>query len=138
MRSAPCSSSATRATNWGGVLAAQHLLCARGAALAADGRFGPASGAAVQAFQRSLRATEIGSTLGQLDWPSLVLTVRSGDHGEAVKAVQTLVPGGLMVDGSFGPLTETAVREFQSMRAPPSDGVVGPMTWHALTQALFD
>ena len=67
-----------------------------------------------------------------------VLTIRSGDHGEAVKAAQTLVPGGLAVDGSFGPLTEAAVREFQSMFAPPVDGVVGPTTWHALTLALFD
>ena len=128
---------ATQATNWR-VLAAQHLLRARGATIAADGSFGPASGAAVKAFQQTLRSTDLGTTLGQLDWPSLVVTVRSGDHGEAVMAVQTLVPGGLTVDGSFGPLTDSAVREFQSMFAPPSDGVVGPATWHALTQALFD
>jgi len=128
---------ATQSTNWR-VLAVQHLLRQKGATIAADGGFGPASGAAVQAFQQTLRATEIGTTIGQLDWPALVLTVRSGDHGEAVKAVQTLVPGGLAVDGSFGPLTEAAVREFQSMFAPPVDGVVGPNTWHALTLALFD
>ena len=128
---------ATQSTNWR-VLAAQHLLRQRGATIAADGSFGPASGAAVQAFQQTLRATEIGTPSGQLDWPALVLTVRSGDHGEAVRAVQTLVPGGLAVDGSFGPLTEAAVREFQSMFAPPVDGVVGPTTWHALTLALFD
>ncbi|MGB7817271.1 MAG: peptidoglycan-binding protein [Ornithinibacter sp.] len=128
---------ATQSTNWR-VLAAQYLLRARGATIAADGSFGPASGAAVTAYQHTLRSTEIGTTLGQLDWPSLVLTVRSGDHGEAVKAVQTLVPGGLAVDGSFGPLTEAAVREFQTMFAPPVDGVVGPITWHALTQPIFD
>ncbi len=128
---------ATQSTNWR-VLAAQHLLRAGGATIAADGSFGAASGAAVQAFQQTLRATEIGTTLGQLDWPSLVRTVRSGDHGEAVKAVQTLVPGDLAVDGSFGPLTEAAVREFQSMFAPPVDGVVGLITWQALTLAIFD
>ena len=128
---------ATQSTNWR-VLAAQLLLRARGAVIAADGSFGVASGAAVQAFQQTLRTTEIGTALGQLDWPSLVRTVRSGDHGDAVKAVQTLVPGGLAVDGSFGPLTEAAVREFQSMFAPPVDGVVGPITWHALTLAIFD
>jgi peptidoglycan hydrolase-like protein with peptidoglycan-binding domain len=120
------------------VLAAQHLLRARGASIVADGSFGAASGAAVQAFQQTLRATEISTTLGQLDWPSLVLTVGPGDHGEAVRAVQTLVPGGLVVDGSFGPLTEAAVRQFQSMFAPPVDGVVGPITWHALTLPIFD
>lgn len=128
---------AAQSTNWR-VLAAQFLLRAGGATITADGSFGPASGAAVQAFQQTLRATEIGTTLGQLDWPSLVRTVRSGDHGEAVKAVQTLVPGGLTVDGSFGALTEAAVREFQSMFSPPADGVVGPSTWHDLTLAIFD
>jgi peptidoglycan hydrolase-like protein with peptidoglycan-binding domain len=128
---------ATQSTNWR-VLAAQHLLRARGATIAADGAFGAASGAAAQAFQQTLRATEIGTTLGQLDWPSLVLTVRPGDHGEAVKAVQTLLPGGLAVDGAFGPLTEAGVREFQSMFSPPVDGVVGPITWHALTLPIFD
>jgi peptidoglycan hydrolase-like protein with peptidoglycan-binding domain len=128
---------ADQSMNWR-VLAAQHLLRARGASIVADGSFGAASGAAVQAFQQTLRATEISTTLGQLDWPSLVLTVGPGDHGEAVRAVQSLVPGGLVVDGSFGPLTEAAVRQFQSMFAPPVDGVVGPITWHALTLPIFD
>lgn len=128
---------ATQSTNWR-VLAAQHLLRARGATIVPDGSFGPASGSAVQAFQQTLRTTEISTTLGQLDWPSLILTVRRSDDGEAVKAVQTLVPGGLAVDGSFGALTEAAVRDFQSKFAPPVDGVVGPVTWHALTQPIFD
>jgi peptidoglycan hydrolase-like protein with peptidoglycan-binding domain len=128
---------AVQDTNWR-VLAAQHLLRGRGASIAADGSFGPASGAAIKAFQQTLRGTDLGTTVGQLDWPALVSTVRLGDHGEAVRAVQTLVPGGLTVDGSFGPLTETAVREFQTMFSPPADGVVGPNTWHALTQAIFD
>ncbi|GAA4397722.1 hypothetical protein GCM10023168_02970 [Fodinibacter luteus] len=128
---------ATQDTNWR-VLAAQYLLRAQGAAIAADGSFGPASGAAVQAFQQTLRASDISTTLGQLDWPSLVVPVRPGDHGDAVKAVQTLVPGDLTVDGSFGPLTEAAVREFQQMFSPPVDGRVGPITWHALTLPIFD
>ena len=128
---------ATQATNWR-VLATQHLLRERGATIAADGSFGPASGAAVEAFQQTLRTTEIGTTVGQLDWPALIETVRSGDHGEAVRAAQTLLPGGLTVDGSFGPLTDAAVREFQTMFVPPADGVVGPNTWHALTMPIFD
>lgn len=128
---------ATQDSNWR-VLAAQHLLRAAGATIAADGVFGPASGAATKAFQQTLRTTDIGPTVGQLDWPALIVTVRPGDHGEAVKAVQTLAPGGLTVDGSYGPQTEAAVREFQSMFAPPVDGVVGPITWHALTMPIFD
>lgn len=128
---------ATQATNWR-VLAAQHLLRARGATIAADGTFGPASAAAVNAFQQTLRATEISSTLGQLDWPSLIVTVRQGDSGDAVRAAQTLLPGPLSVDGDFGPLTDAAARKFQTMFAPPVDGIVGPLTWHALTLRIFD
>ncbi|WP_314501807.1 peptidoglycan-binding protein [uncultured Microbacterium sp.] len=128
---------ATQASNWR-VLAAQHLLRFRGAAIAADGVFGPLSGEAARTFQMTLRATEISTTLGQLDWPALIQTVRLGDTGEAVRAAQSLLPGALAVDGEFGPLTDAAVRSFQGVFLPPADGVVGPTTWHALTQRTFD
>jgi peptidoglycan hydrolase-like protein with peptidoglycan-binding domain len=127
----------TQASNWR-VLAAQYLLRAHGATIAADGVFGPLSGAAAHAFQGTLRATDLGTTIGQLDWPHLIVTVRLGDHGDAVRAAQTLLPGGLIVDGSFGPLTDAAVRDYQQMFAPPVDGIVGPITWHALTLRIFD
>ncbi|WP_203579719.1 peptidoglycan-binding domain-containing protein [Microbacterium hibisci] len=131
----------SQATNWR-VLAAQHLLRARGATIAADGVFGPQSGQATRAFQQTLRAVEISTTLGQLDWPSLIMTVRQNDgpespKGDAVRALQTLLAD-LVVDGDFGPATDTAVREFQGMFAPPADGIVGPNTWHALVMRLFD
>lgn len=128
---------ATQELNWR-VLAAQYLLRQQGSAIAADGVFGPLSGAAIKAFQQTLRALDISTTVGQLDWPALVYTVSLGSTGDAVRAVQTLVPGGLTVDGSFGPLTDAAVRDFQSAFAPPADGVVGPQTWYALTLPIFD
>ncbi|HEY5514683.1 MAG TPA: peptidoglycan-binding protein, partial [Pengzhenrongella sp.] len=127
---------ATQTSNWR-VLAAQYLLRAHGAAITADGVFGPASGNATKAFQQGLRTTQISTTVGELDWPALIVTVRLGDHGDAVRAAQTLLPS-TTVDGAFGPLTDAAVRSFQGMFAPPADGVVGPLTWHALTQRLFD
>lgn len=128
---------ATQGTNWR-VLAAQYLLRARGYAIAADGAFGPASGEAVRSFQQTLRAQYISTTLGQLDWPHLIVTVRQGDTGDTVRAVQTLLPGALAVDGVFGPATDAAVRQFQTMFAPPTDGIAGPVTWHALTLRIFD
>jgi peptidoglycan hydrolase-like protein with peptidoglycan-binding domain len=132
---------ASQATNWR-VLAAQHLLRAHGATIAADGSFGPLSGQAVTAYQQTLRAVEISTTLGQLDWPSLIITVKQGDgpagsKGEAVRAVQSLLAG-LTVDGDFGPQTDDAVREFQQLFAPPADGIVGPQTWHTLMLRLFE
>jgi peptidoglycan hydrolase-like protein with peptidoglycan-binding domain len=127
---------ATQATNWR-VLAAQYLLRAHGSGIVADGAFGPASGGAAQAFQQTLRATEISTTLGQLDWPSLITTVRLGDTGDAVRAVQGLLVN-LTIDGDFGPLTDAAVRGFQDVFLPPADGIVGPVTWHALMLRAFE
>lgn len=127
---------ATQATNWR-VLAAQHLLRAHGATIAADGVFGPLSGAAANAFQQTLRAQFISTTIGQLDWPALIVTVKLGDSGEAVRAVQSFFPE-LVIDGAFGPLTDAAVRGLQGVFLPPADGIVGPQTWHLLTVRTFD
>jgi peptidoglycan hydrolase-like protein with peptidoglycan-binding domain len=127
---------ATQTTNWR-VRAAQHLLRLRGATIAPDGVFGPVSGEAARTFQLTQRATFISTTIGQLDWPALIETVQLGDTGEGVRALQTLLPG-LDIDGDFGTLTDTVLRQFQTMFVPPADGIAGPQTWHALTQRIFD
>jgi len=57
--------------------------------------------------------------------------LRRGDKGEAVKELQRLL-GGLEVDGSYGPLTEAAVKEYQRKHGLKVDGVVGPQTWSHL------
>ena len=127
---------ATQASNRR-TLAVQHLLRAHGATMVADGSFGPASGEAMRQFQLGLRALYVSTTCGQLDWPSLIVTVRSGDTGDAVRAVQSLLPD-VAVDGAFGPATDAAVRAFQGVFLPPADGVVGPRTWQALVAPTFD
>ena len=127
---------ATQASNRR-VLTVQHLLRAHGATIAADGSFGPASGEALRQFQLARRADDTGTTCGQLDWPDLIVTVRPGDAGDAVRALQALLPD-VAVDGAFGPATEAAVRAFQDVFLPPSDAVVGPRTWQALVVPAFD
>jgi len=63
-------------------------------------------------------------------------TLRRGATGDAVREVQQrLKDWGYYegpVDGQFGPLTEKAVRFFQSRNGLTVDGVVGPQTWAAL------
>ena len=63
-------------------------------------------------------------------------TISLGATGGAVRWLQRALrrtPNlGLVVDGNFGPVTETAVKEFQQGAGLAVDGVVGPLTWAAL------
>ncbi len=65
-------------------------------------------------------------------------TIAAGATGDDVKTLQMqLAEVGYAVkpDGSFGPATDNAVREFQSSCGLPIDGVVGLKTWMALDKA---
>jgi peptidoglycan hydrolase-like protein with peptidoglycan-binding domain len=63
-------------------------------------------------------------------------TVRRGSTGEAVRRAQRALRRtadlGVVVDGVFGPATETSVRAFQQSARLTVDGIVGPLTWQAL------
>lgn len=66
-------------------------------------------------------------------------TLRMGTKGASVADAQSLLNGhgaSLDEDGQFGPLTDGAVRDFQSDAALVADGVVGPLTWGALDADL--
>jgi peptidoglycan hydrolase-like protein with peptidoglycan-binding domain len=61
-------------------------------------------------------------------------TIKLGDTGDDVKRLQRVFvrmkimsPGDL--NGTFGPKTELAVKDFQQSNALTADGVVGPATW---------
>jgi peptidoglycan hydrolase-like protein with peptidoglycan-binding domain len=61
-------------------------------------------------------------------------TVENGSVSDLVIGVQEFINGWgscgqLSDDGDFGPLTETAVKCFQSDAGISSDGIVGPITW---------
>jgi peptidoglycan hydrolase-like protein with peptidoglycan-binding domain len=57
-------------------------------------------------------------------------TLREGDRGEAVRALQSAI--GAAIDGHFGPLTAAALRAYQSAEGIVADGVCGPRTWAAI------
>lgn len=57
-------------------------------------------------------------------------TITTGDHGDDVKLVQSKL--GITADGSYGPMTKRAVRQFQKAHGLTPDGVVGPNTAKAL------
>ena len=63
-------------------------------------------------------------------------TLRFGNSGASVRVLQRLLLSNnyfISVDGSFGAVTETAVKAFQEQRGLVADGIVGPITWRELT-----
>ena len=116
-----------------------------------DGDFGPKTEAAVRAFQKE-KNLAVDGIVGPLTWAALVLTVRRGDQGDAVRSVQEEFQyrnlsgdpnNAPLVDGIFGPKTEAAVRNWQQFlhdNDEPTmavDGIVGPMTWQSLISGMY-
>src|SRR2546423_5834529 len=123
----------------------QHLLRAHGYTLAVDGIFGPQTEAAVRAVQSS-RGLAVDGIVGPQTWPALIVQVKQGSQGDAVRGVQEEFQfrnlsgdpsKGLQIDGIFGPKTDAAVRGFQQAVGIAVDGIVGPITWRALVSGML-
>jgi len=123
----------------------QQLLRARKHPVAVDGIFGPSTESAVKAFQQS-RGLLADGIVGPNTWPKLVVQVKKGSTGDAVRGVQEVIKfhdqsGGeappVQIDGIFGPRTDSFVRGFQTAVGTASDGIVGPITWRALVSGML-
>lgn len=79
-------------------------------------------------------------------WLAMLPVISQGATGPAVRTAQGLLiaryfhlgtsgAAGDGIDGSFGPLTNAAVRTFQGQHGLIVDGVIGPKTWPALAGA---
>jgi peptidoglycan hydrolase-like protein with peptidoglycan-binding domain len=121
----------------------QFLLAAHGARIAVNGVFGASTKAAVASFQRTHHLTANG-VVGPKTWGALIVKVKLGSRGPAVRAVQDQANfrngkdgHSLDVDGIFGPRTDAWVRAFQHAEGLTRDGIVGTLTWQALvTESL--
>jgi peptidoglycan hydrolase-like protein with peptidoglycan-binding domain len=123
----------------------QQLLCARHHDVTVDGIYGPRTESAVKAFQqdKSLAADGI---VGPATWSRLVVHVKRGSTGDAVRAVQEVIKfhdqsdgegTPVHIDGVFGPRTDSFVRGFQTAVGTASAGIVGPITWRALVSGML-
>jgi peptidoglycan hydrolase-like protein with peptidoglycan-binding domain len=123
------------------VRALQHLLKFKGLDVDADGIFGGQTRNAVVAFQTQSGLAADG-IVGPLTWSALIqgAQVQEGSTSQAVRAGQVLLRNkfgyGIDVDGIFGPQTENATKDFQSLHGLASDGIIGSQTWQALV-SLF-
>lgn len=116
------------------VRAMQFLLRQRGRTITVDGYHGPQSTQTLAAWQRSVNLVGDGQA-GPKTWPVLDYVLRKGHGGDHVRAMQTLLNkhgAGLLVDGDFGGVSDTAVRNYQGVNNLVKDGEAGPITWAAL------
>jgi peptidoglycan hydrolase-like protein with peptidoglycan-binding domain len=117
----------------------QYLLAVHGHPVTVDGTFGPATTAAVKAFQAA-KGLAVDGVVGSLTWQALIVPVAAGASGDRVRAVQGQLAGQgwrLAVDGVFGPQTTRSVRDFQTAHGLVADAVVGALTWYTLVAGFF-
>lgn len=115
-----------------------------------DENFGPKTDTALRNFQRQHQLTADG-VAGSRTWDALdaaikeierkktIKTIRKNSRGPLVRTLQEkLSAAGYPVkplSEYFGPITDTAVRNFQRKNKLLADGVVGANTWRALSDA---
>jgi peptidoglycan hydrolase-like protein with peptidoglycan-binding domain len=118
------------------VNAIQMLLIQHGVQVTVDGKFGPATEAAVKGFQAHHGISPSGR-VGAKTWEALIVRLRKGSQGAAVSAVEIQLKfqygfTSLSVDGQFGSMTKSAVKAFQRKFGLTPNGKVGERTWNAL------
>jgi polysaccharide deacetylase family sporulation protein PdaB len=128
----------------------QQALVNKGYSLSVDGNFGPMTKSAVMSFQSSVGITADG-IVGPVTWSKLGTSsgsissggsstaypglLKIGSSGSSIRTLQqALVNKGysLSVDGVFGPMTQSAVKNYQSSQGITVDGIVGSVTWGRL------
>jgi peptidoglycan hydrolase-like protein with peptidoglycan-binding domain len=122
------------------VVAVQYLLQQKGYNVPATGFYGSITTNAVKRFQGS-RGLNPSGNVGPSTWDRLIVTLRFGNQGSAVRAVQHNMRFAYgfhfqRVTGFFGPETRAVVKAFQRGSKLPVDGVVGVRTW--MTMIWFE
>jgi peptidoglycan hydrolase-like protein with peptidoglycan-binding domain len=126
------------------VLELQRMLSQKLWPIPLTGQFDNETEIAVKSFQSRMFLTPDG-VVGPVTWQALhtnapvaMPTLRRGDHGSAVTAIQELLAIDHYyrgkIDGQFGPVTHQAVQFFQTDFALKANGFVDAKTWRALSE----
>lgn len=114
------------------VMALQYLLRGRGYKIATDGQFAGATETILRRFQAKNRL-QVDGKVGWQSWEALTPSLRRGQSGHAVRALQTLlIQSGYKVikDGVFGVATQKAITDFRALGEPVgSDFAVDDVEW---------
>jgi peptidoglycan hydrolase-like protein with peptidoglycan-binding domain len=119
------------------VFAIQYLLQNKGYhRLRADGVFGRGTAKDVRSFQRNHGLNPSGN-VGASTWNRLIITVKRGTRGSAVRAVQHNLKYAygfryVRVNGIYTRETRAAVTDFQRSSRLAVTGIVGHRTWKTI------
>lgn len=131
-----------------GATGPEVVLAQKAIGVTADGKFGPITATALGAWQTKNKLTAT-KKLDNATWSKMValklvpsrvahplqqyvnVVLKRGSTGTAVKALQKAL-GGLTVDGSFGPATETKVKAYQKAKGLTVNGIADSKVWNAL------
>lgn len=117
------------------VYAIQSLLDHYDLTTLVDGVFGADTKKQIKIFQKRKGLEETGMVDPET-WETIVVQVAKGSNGKTVNAVQYLLKTKfgyeLEIDGIFGPLTEDAIKDFQSKQGLTENGTVDILTWQKL------
>ena len=104
------------------------------------GVFGPQTDQAARDFQQS-NGLVVDGVVGPITWSHIhpyreaSPTVQAGSLGPVVAMMQGVLKTGFgyagAIDGVFGPIAETVVRQYQTNAGLPATGVVDERTWMA-------
>jgi peptidoglycan hydrolase-like protein with peptidoglycan-binding domain len=105
-----------------------------------DGVFGPKTEQAVKDFQQSDGLVTDG-VVGPITWSHIhpyreaSPTLQAGSLGPVVAMLQRVLKTGFgyagAIDGVFGPVSEAAVRQYQTNSSLPVTGIMDEPTWMA-------
>jgi len=117
------------------VSALQCFLIGKGyTAVPENGAYNSATVTAVKEYQKLVGLSQTGNTDAAF-YPKIISNVSQGSVNKSAKAAQYLLNkfgAGLVVDGNFGPASNTATKNFQTKMGITSDGIIGPTSWQYL------